>query len=333
MPELRRDIVRDSWVVIATERTVKPMDLPVPSTNAHSKNAGTFCPFCEGNEETTPSELAAFRSSDSTSNGPGWQVRAIPNKYSAFNPRSEISENHNGIYTCRGGYGNHEVIIETPNHDEQFHQHSIETISLIYRMLRQRYSSLKSNPNIKHIQIYKNSGLFAGASLAHSHTQIIAVPYLPAESEGARHYGTETGRCVFCDMIDQEKSEKTRQVLESDSFIVICPYASRFTFETWIMPKSHQEDFDSITDNQILELAAILKKVTGAVVALLQNPSYNIVVNSAPVNTPQEPGYHWRIEIWPRLIVQAGVEIATGTFMNPVSPEWAAETIRGWIRE
>ncbi len=327
MSDIRKDLVRDNWVVIATGRAIKPTDLPVPS-QGHSFKTSGFCPFCEGNEGVTPPEILANRIDGSKVNGPGWTARTIPNKFSAFSLNTPMENHTDGIYSWKTGFGVHEVILETPEHDVEFHQQSVEKISEVLQMIKDRHQGLTSDNRIKYIQTYKNKGLFAGASLGHSHMQIVALPDVPNEFRGAVEYAKDSGRCLFCEIIKQESMDGSRLIYESDNFIVLCPFAARFCYETWILPKYHAEDYASLPQEQISELALVLKTVMPPMVDLLNNPSYNLILNTAPVNVPSRSGYHWYIEIFPRLIVEAGVEIATGYHMNPVSPEWAAETLR-----
>ncbi|MGE5398407.1 MAG: DUF4931 domain-containing protein [Chitinophagales bacterium] len=331
MPELRRDMVRGNWVVIATERSVRPGDLPVPSHTAPGGNLKTdkLCPFCGGNESMTPSEIAVVRPEGTEKDGPGWIVRAFPNKFPAF--RSEASTEHiaTGVYTHQGNYGAHEVIVETPLHNLEFYQHSSENLTALFKVLGERYRVLSSNERIKYIQIYKNHGLFAGASLSHSHTQIAALPYVPDQAEGLEAYQKETGHCLYCDIVRQDLEERGRLVLETSEFVVLCPYASRFPYETWIVPRKHCEDFGQISPEQIQELADISRRVVAGLIKLVPDLSYNLIVNTSPINDPARAGRHWLVEIWPRLIVNSGVEIASGCYINPVAPEWAAESLAG----
>jgi UDPglucose--hexose-1-phosphate uridylyltransferase len=327
LSEIRKDLVRDNWVVIATDRAVKPSNLPVPALGSAKKAAG-FCPFCEGNEKFTPPEILALRPSDLPSNDTGWSVRVVPNKFSAYGMDTPLIRESVDMYTRQSGFGSHEVVIESPEHDQELHFQPLEKIASVIGVLRDRYLQIAGDERFKFIQIYKNRGLFAGASLSHSHCQIISLPYVPDQFKGAVNYASENSRCLFCDMIELEIRKKERLILETDNFVVVCPYAPRFTYETWILPKNHQENFGELDDSKSLELSQALKKLLVSIVDTLDDPSYNLVVHTAPVNVPHVPGYHWFIEVSPRLIVQSGVEVATGYFMNPISPEWAAETLR-----
>ncbi|MEN6461283.1 MAG: DUF4931 domain-containing protein, partial [Syntrophomonas sp.] len=301
MPELRRDMVRDKWVVIATDRALKPNDFPINKQGMQNAEFNGFCPFCEGNESFTPDEIAACRQNGSQANLPGWQVRTIPNKFSAFQLEGVLEKEHAGIYSSYNGLGKHEVVVETPEHGIDLHQYSPERIEMIINMLKSRYNELSKDERIKYIHMYKNSGLFAGASLGHSHSQIVGLPLVPDENGGIARHFDQTGHCLLCDIIEQELKDQQRVIYETDNYLLICPYASRFSYETWIVPKKHTTYFGEINDKQISELAVILKQFISAMLACLHDPSYNMVIVSAPVNVNNPTGaYHWYIEISPR---------------------------------
>ncbi|MFA7149206.1 MAG: HIT domain-containing protein, partial [Syntrophomonadaceae bacterium] len=203
----------------------------------------------------------------------------------------------------------------------------------VYLMLQQRYRYLAGDPRVKYIQIYKNRGLFAGASLEHSHSQILALPSVPRENKGLSKYYQQHGKCLLCTTLEAERESRQRLIYESKHFQLICPYASRFSYETWIIPRRHTEHFADINDEELNDLAAIIKIFILAMLDCLNDPSYNIVINTAPVNQGFAGGYHWYMEIIPRLIVANGVEFATGFYMNPVAPEIAATMLREKILE
>jgi UDPglucose--hexose-1-phosphate uridylyltransferase len=321
-------MVKNRWVAVAEDRVLKPNDFPTAKSAQISAVNGGFCPFCQGNEAHTPHEITACRPPESAPDGPGWLVRAIPNKFSAFEPEGTLAEKKSGIYRATNGLGRHEVIIETPEHGVEFHELSAERIGLVLGMLKRRYNDLAADGRIKYIQIYKNQGLFAGASLKHTHSQIVGLPFVPAENEGLELYYNEKKSCLLCDIIKQEKEERTRLVHESDSFIALCPYASRFPYEVWIVPLAHQGHFGDLHEDKIMELASLLKDMASVIMNRLEMPSYNLIINTAPVNSGEAAPYHWYMELTPRMVVNAGVEIATGVFINPVSPELAAGILK-----
>lgn len=333
MPELRRDMVRDNWVIVVTESVLKPGNFPINKNGTYVSNTDKICPFCEGNESYTPPEIAAFRKENSEPNAPGWIIRTIPSKFSAFKLEGKLYPEQNGIYNSYPAIGQQEVVIGTPEHGVEFHQFSVARIELVYRMLQQRYRALAADKRIKYIQIYKNKGLFAGASQEHSHSQILGLPMVPQNNKGMVKYFRQFGECLLCTIIRKEKEKAERIVYESEYFILICPYASRFSYETWIIPKRHFEHLTDMTDAELKDLSAAIKKFFVAMVDCLDDPSYNVVVNTAPVNVPYVGGYHWYMEINPRFIVPNGLEISTGYYTNPSAPEIAAAMLREKIKE
>lgn len=331
MPELRKDLFRNSWVVVATNAELKPKDFPINRAGIQHAIHNKFCPFCEGNEQYTPPELAAYRPEGSDSDSPGWLVRTVPNKYSAFHPEGDFETQTEGVHTCSSGFGQHEVIVETPRHGLEFHQFSPEQMALVYRMMCERYNALAEDDRIKYIQIYKNRGLFAGASQGHSHSQIIGLPLVPDNQEAIPSYYEQHQNCLMCNTLNEELSQKTRIVLESQHFILLCPYASRFSYETWIVPRRHTEHFGSMSEAERRDLALVSQTFLATLVERLDNTSYNMVIKTAPHNVPHRAGYHWYMEITPRLIVSNGIELGTGYFINPVCPEIAARVLREQI--
>ncbi len=330
MSEIRRDLVKDRWVSISSNLALKPKDFPTMKVETTGGPAG-FCPFCEGNEAVTPPEILAFRRGKEEPDGGGWLVRVIPNKFSAFKLAGELEEKQTGPYRFCNGLGEHEVIIETPRHGVDFHELEQAHVEMVIAAFRLRYNALAEDRRIKYIQIYKNRGLFAGASLGHSHSQIVGFPVNPGENDGLPRYYQEQGRCLICDILREELDGGKRVVHEGKHFVALCPYASRFAYETWVVPKRHTEHFGRLTGEEEKELAWFCKQLSMAVVHSLDNPSYNFVVNTAPVNSFYQPGYHWYMEFTPRLLVAAGVEVATGVYINPTAPEDAAPVLReGW---
>ncbi len=286
---------------------------------------GSDCPFCEGREDCTTGEIAAVRIPTSLPDKPGWLVRSVPNKYPVFNLEGEYDHKNCGLLESIKGLGHHEVVVETPWHYQEMHQRNPRHIGHLYHLLRHRYQVLQADERLKYIQIYKNRGLFAGASQEHSHSQILAYPIVPQHNVGIKRYYREHQRCLICDTIREESQNKERIILESEYFLLLCPYASRFSYETWIIPKQHKEHYGDISDAEIEDLALLSKEYLTVMMSILEQPAYNIIVNSAPVNSGDQEGYHWFIEIMPRLMVRNAMEIATDFFMNPVAPERSAQ--------
>jgi len=330
LPEWKKDLFLDRWVVIATERAKRPSDYLAVNTG----KINGICPLCEKNESATPPEVLAYRYRDSHRDKPGWWVRVVPNKFPAVRVEGQTQIRNNGIFEIMDGIGAHEVVIETPEHNIDMEDFSEYQIQEIIRAWRDRSLDLRRDSRFKYIQIFKNYGGVAGASLQHPHSQIIATPIVPGDIkekyEGLKNYARITGRCAICDMIDQEVNDQCRVVFESSSFLCICPFASRFPFEIWIIPKEHQHDYGAIREDQVSDLAYILRNTLKKLSTVLDRPPFNMVISTTPVNNDTEnPAYfHWYIEILPRLTTIAGFELGTGCFINPTPPEIAAAELR-----
>lgn len=327
MAEIRKDLVRNCWVAIAAT-ALKPQHFPIKRRGIETVGNQVFCPFCEGNESSTPPEVMAIREDGSAPNTPGWSIRVVPNKFSVFHPDRTLAKANLGIYVNYSGVGRQEVIVETPEHGIDMHDFSQKKISQLLGVFKQRYNAMAEDERIKYIQLYKNRGIFAGASIEHSHSQMMGLPFLPRNQAGVPEFFQKKGRCLLCAIIEQEKDDEVRIVYESEHFLLVCPYASRFAYETWVIPKQHSESFGSISEAQIIDLAWICMIYTRMMMETLDNPAYNLVYNTAPVNMPNQPGYHWFLEILPRLLVPSGADISTRMYSNPVAPELAAELFR-----
>jgi len=338
MPELRHDPIQKRWVIIASERGRRPDDFP---RQEQSPSVG-FCPFCEGNESKTPPEIAAVRYSGSSANTPGWQVRVVPNKFPALRIEGDLERKGIGVHDRMNGIGAHEVIIETPRHDLNMADMSIDELKRVLWMYRERLADLMQDRRFKYILIFKNYGAAAGASLSHPHTQIIATPVTPlaisAELASAKEHYHIKERCLFCDMIVQELESGERIVHSSEAYVGIAPYASRFPFELFLAPRQHHHSYVEMDDGMLHNLAMALKDVLLRIKRCLNDPPYNFLVHTIPNvrATPKRTAYwdtisvdfHWHFEIIPRLTRVAGFEWGTGFYINPTAPEEAAKYLR-----
>lgn len=331
MPELRKDPVVGRWVIIATERSKRPDDF---SRISIPEKASPFCPFCEGNEKKTPPEVYAVRKDGTPPDTPGWKLRVVPNKFPALVREGETKERREDGYVLMDGIGAHEVIIETPKHTGFIPFLSEEEVKLILDAYRRRYISLKEDRRLKYILIFKNHGREAGASLLHPHSQLIATPIVPKrvkeELYGSERFYKEKGTCIYCWMIEREVLSRRRVVVETERFIAFCPFASRFPFEVWLLPKYHSPFFENI--EELDEFSYIFKSVIHAMHDTLSDPPYNLVLHTSPIANEHwkfmEESYHWHIEIMPKLTSVAGFEWGTGFYINPTSPEEAARYLR-----
>jgi len=327
MPELRKDPIIDRWVIISTERSQRPVFL---ADQAEVPKPGAICPLCPGNEPMTPPEVFAIRPAavSSPPNSPNWSLRVVPNKFPALRIEGELNKQGMGLYDKMNGVGAHEVIVETPLHSQTLTGMDVPSVRNVFVAYRERTLDLLRDRRFKFIMIFKNSGAIAGASLAHSHSQLIALPIIPKrlseEITGALSYYKYKDRCVFCDIVAQEREEQKRIIYENDHFVAVSPFASRFPFETWILPKRHEESFLSPKhDDGYHSIADALSIVLKKHQKVLNSPPYNYMIHTTPVELSSAPYYHWHIEIIPRLTKQAGFEWGTGFYINPTPPEEA----------
>ena len=327
MPEIRKDPIIGSWVIIATERGRRPTDFVREPVEIRGVRV---CPFCSGNEEKTPPEVLAYRNSTAP-NGPGWTLRVVPNKFPALRVEGQVDREGDGIYDRMNGVGAHEVIIETPDHGMTLATAPEQKVEEMFWAFRDRIVDLKRDSRLRYIMIFKNHGEAAGASIEHTHSQLIALPVVPRrvqeEIDGARRHYEYKERCVFCDLVKHELKDGSRLVLETDHFAAVTPYAPRFPFETWILPKAHVSHFESgqaVYANLGWVMRTVLRKLDKA----LEKPAYNFIIHTAPLQEGPLPYYHWHIEIIPKLTRVAGFEWGSGFYINPTPPEEAAQFLR-----
>ena len=328
MPELRKDPIVGRWVIISTERGKRPSEFEFTQPTA---KVG-FCPFCPGNEAKTPNEVLAYRKNGGVPNSAGWHVRVVPNKYPALKVEGELNREGDGVYDKMNGVGAHEVIIESPVHTDTLARLSHAQIEEVLWAYRDRIIDLKKDQRLRYILIFKNHGEAAGATLEHSHSQLIALPIIPKrvseELDGALEYYNFKERCVFCDIIRQEVMQGVRVVSENRDFIAITPYAPKSPFEIWIMPKIHESNFENAQKHHYESLSMIFSDVLRRMDKVLNFPPYNFILHAAPVRDGASQFYHWHFELIPKLTKVAGFEWGSGFYINPTPPEEAAKFLR-----
>jgi UDPglucose--hexose-1-phosphate uridylyltransferase len=328
MPDLRKDPIVNRWVIIATERAQRPHSFKVERDEPRPG----LCPFCPGNEDKTPREVLAYRPQGSAPNTQGWSLRVVPNKFPALRVEGSLDRAGEGVYDRMQGIGAHEVIIETPDHARSLAELSEAELEPVFWAFRDRIIDLKKDSRFRYIMIFKNHGRSAGASLDHTHSQLIALPVVPKtvaeEMAGAKAYYDYKERCVFCDIVRQELAERRRVVYENASFVVIEPYAPKFPFETWILPKTHDSSFEDVRRSEYAELANAMHTTLRRLNIALESPPYNFMLHNQPLHEPESLSYHWHIEIMPKLSTVAGFEWGSGFYINPTSPEEAAAFLR-----
>lgn len=328
MPELRKDPILGRWIIISKERGKRPTDFIVE----RNVSKGGFCPLCPGNENTTPPEVLAYGRSASAPNTPGWSLRVVPNKYPALVIEGNLDKEGDGLYDMMNGIGAHEVLIESPSHDEVFTYLPLDRMQQVFLAFRDRINDLSKDPRFRYVMIFKNFGQAAGASLEHSHSQLIALPILPrmivSELDGSLSYYKYKERCIFCDIIRQELRQDVRVVCKNELFITIAPYAPRSPFELWILPIRHSSSYASLDDQAFYALAKIFSESMRRLDRCLPGVPYNFVLHTSPLRSNPLEHFHWHFEIMPKLTSIAGFEWGSGFYINPTPPEDAAKYLQ-----
>jgi galactose-1-phosphate uridylyltransferase, family 1 len=279
----------------------------------------------------TPPEILGYRQGGQP-NDPNWTLRVVPNKFPALRIEGELGKAADGIYDRMHGIGAHEVVIESERHDVDLFDLPEKRFEDVLWAYRDRLLDLKKDNRFKSVLIFKNHGAAAGASLSHSHSQLIALPVIPKrvmeEMNGCLEYYRFRDRCLFCDIVVQEMDQKVRIVEETGEFLAFSPYAPRFPFETWIVPKRHQCAYEMIEGDQAKALAAVFRRTLRRLNLALENPPFNFIVHSAPFQERAADFFHWHIEIMPKLTKVAGFEWGSGFYINPTPPEESAKYLR-----
>lgn len=332
-PEYRKDPLSDAWVVVAAERTGRPEEFQ----ETPYQRVSTPCPFCRGNESATPGEIVVYPQHA----GRDWKVRVVPNKFPAvvrcdgLQPSVASSAFKNGtpsLYTSLQGHGGHEVIIETPDHAVSLTDLDDDSRRYTFLAYRDRMRSLAAEGPWSYVQIFKNVGAAAGSSIEHAHSQVVGLPGVPIRvAEEIAHtqaFFQKMRRRLFEVMIEEELAQQTRIVAQSADFVALCPYASRFPYETWVLPRQALPRFETSSEQLAASLGQFTAEVIGRLERTLNRPAYNYLLHSAPFDGSADDHYHWHLEIFPRVTKPAGFEWGTGYYINPISPEQAAEALR-----
>jgi UDPglucose--hexose-1-phosphate uridylyltransferase len=323
--ELRKDYLLDRWVVIASQRKKRPTDFAKPTQQRQESQ----CAFCPGNENRTPPALLLYLPSNGhiqkTADGNGerpsnWLLRVVPNLYPAFMPPAhEEKKCVESDFISERATGHHEVLIESPQHDEHIGVSRVSQVVHVVNAYIDRFKELSGKPYVKYVSIFRNHGLEAGASLSHAHTQLIATCSIPKTVQDELE-ASETGfkkdkDCVFCGIIRKEKTSP-RFIWENDDYLVFAPWASVHPFEFWLFPKEHQCCFRELSQSQVKSLAEAMRVSLGGMKSILNDPPYNFGFHQVCSES-----YHWHLEVYPRLTIWAGFEKSTGMFINVVPPE------------
>jgi UDPglucose--hexose-1-phosphate uridylyltransferase len=289
------------------------------------------CPLCEGREADAGPEILAWREGG-PANVPGWSVRVVPNRNPMLKIEGGLDVRSAGLFESRDGLGAHEVIVETPIHDQPLHTLDADRLWRVLWAWRTRIQDLKRDSRFASVVIFKNHGRASGARLDHSHSQLAAYPLVPPtladKLRGAARHLAIGGACIFCDLLAQELKDGRRIISDQDAVLAIAPYASRVPFETWLIPRDHAPRFEDATDDTLHAVAATFKSVMAKVDWALERPAYNCVLHTAPLAGDADAAFHWHLEIIPRVTRFSGLEWGSGVHRNPVAPEEAASVLK-----
>ena len=335
MHELRKDILLGRWVAVLSE-SMAPSEYNLsPNTLQDDKK----CVLCPGREGEIPSEIMSIRSPNTRPNTPGWLVKAIPSFDPVFQSEGDLGRKGLGIYDKMNSIGANEIIIESPEHTKRPEDLGPEHMAKVITLYKNRLVDLQEDSRVRYILIYKNSGKDAGEVFSHPTSFLIATPVIPKkvkdELDSAKQYYNYKERCIFCDIIREELRIGERIILETKHFIAFCPYAAKFPFESWIIPKKHSCSFHEIDSKEIDDMGLILTSVLKKLRAVLHEPPFNYFLHSAPNMVPRRDhwhtlgeDFHWHLEIIPRLRRISGFEWGSGFYILQTSPENAAKYLR-----
>ena len=327
-----------NWVIISAKRKRRPSDFVLSSF----ENENTDSPFVYGNEHKTPREIFSIRAEGGDTNSPDWQVRVVPNKYNALDIEKDPKNIRLGLYDTMDGFGAHEVIVDTPRFPSSIYDFSESEMGFFLKAIIARYSDLCRDLRIKYILPFKNNGMFSGATISHSHTQIIAMQFLPQSIEGelirCKRYFADHSRSLLEDIVQEELSVDSRIVDKSENFIAFCPFASSHSFCVTIMPIFQRSEFSELDQVEIQELSLMLGLVVKKLGIATDLASFNMLFHLKPPSREDEKErnlyhmldeyYGWRIEIVPRISFDGGLEVASGIRINATPPEECAEFLR-----
>ena len=331
MPELRQNLATKEWVIIATERALRPEAfVNGSSTRALTHLRPAFdprCPFCPGNENETPEDVLTW-----PAKGP-WQVRIFPNSYPALSRYGEKEQILEGIHRKLNGVGYHEVIVESPLHNMTPALQKEEEVMLALKAYQTRGREIMDDPRVEQIFYFKNHGASAGGTIEHTHGQILALPMVPTEmrrriEELRRTIDDDGGVCPYCNILKMEEAEGTRMVAANEHFAAFVPYAAFSPFHIWVLPRRHGPTFLDQSIPELRSLAAIMRSVFAKIYNGLRDPDYNYIIRSAPNRDSTSAYLHWYVSIVPRVTKAAGFELGSGMYINPALPEESARFLR-----
>ncbi|HRW83015.1 MAG TPA: DUF4921 family protein [Methanothrix sp.] len=318
---MRRHYFLDEYCIIAAERGKRPSDFKHGGPEGRSDPK--TCPFCPGNEELTPPAVAVYTDDGVCADGEervkNWWARSFLNLYPATAPDPKPPTKE---WVADYARGFHEVIVESPDHESQPSRFSRRDLERLVSVYTDRYRSRIRETSVEYVSIFKNWGRVAGASLSHTHSQLIALPIVPPILKREVNAIASAPRCPYCSLVEREASSE-RLIFENDRFVLIAPFSSQVPYETWILPIDHSSSLDRLDQAGSRDLAQLLGEALRRLDRLLGGPPYNYTIHQLP-----DPRYHLNIRIQPALSTMAGFEKNTGIFINTVAPEDAAKELR-----
>jgi UDPglucose--hexose-1-phosphate uridylyltransferase len=331
MPELRTDWLTGRTGIIAENRAQRPNEFALNATPGEAASAAgqstsfdassPTCPFCIGNESQTPPSV--YQATDEQGR---WRIRVVPNRFPAVELQPAAG-------TAEPAVGAHEVIIESSRHLDRMSAMSASELRDVLTAYTERLCHWRDDGRFGYGLVFKNQGQPAGASLAHVHSQLVALPNVPPaverELQRAKSKFEQDQHCAYCRLCERERSHGERVVLDRDGYIAFCPNVSLQPLEVWLLPTEHEPWFERPGRPDALErLARVLHYLMAKLESLVPGASYNMLVRTSPWPQGVEPWCHWRIELLPRFNPLAGLELATGVHINPLPPERAATQLR-----
>lgn len=333
MHELRKDPLFSRWVAVL-EQSQGPEAYGLPPESRDSE-----CVLCSGREHETLPELASIREPGTEPNKPGWWTRAIPSYNPFLASAGELGRRGVGMYDRMNSIGVNEIIVESPAHEQRPEDMGPEQFRRVLELYRMRIVDIEKDARVRYVLISKNSGRWAGSQYSHPHSIVIATPVIPyyikTELDGAKQYFAYKERCIFCDMIGEEQRAGQRVIAETGHFIAYCPFAPKFPFEFWVLPKMHRCAFDEISPEEMNDLGVLLSSLIKKMRRVLREPAYSYVLHTAPNRIPRRDhwhtlgdDFHWHLEIAPRLMRVSGLEWSSEFYVLTTSPEDAAKYMR-----